>query len=213
MAVDPSLLRLSLPYLPQELLAEFAREGELVSMPKGTVLLRQGQYVKVIPVVLEGLVRVSTLTEDRELLLYFIRPTESCVMSFSAILHHDTSRIQAETGEDSTLLLLPSSRIPAWTREHPSLNAIFFQQYNQRYHELIETIQQLLFNRLDHRILHYLHDLAGIHRSDLVHVTHREMAQHLGTAREVVTRTMKRLEAEGKVRQQEGAILLLRQEP
>jgi CRP/FNR family transcriptional regulator, anaerobic regulatory protein len=210
MAVDPSLLQQSLPYLPQELLAEFAREGELVTVPKGTVLLRQGQYVKVIPIVMDGLVRVSTLTEDRELLLYFIRPSESCVMSFSAILHNDTSRIQAETGENSTLLLLPSSRIPAWTREHPRLNAIFFQQYNQRYHELIETIQQLLFNRVDHRILHYLDDLAGIRQSDLVRVTHREIAQHLGTAREVGTRTMKRLEAEGKVKQQEGAILLLR---
>jgi CRP/FNR family transcriptional regulator len=170
--------------------------------------MRQGQYVKVIPVVLEGLVKVSTLTENRELLLYFIKPSESCVMSFSAILHNDASKIQAEAGEDSRLLLLPAERIPGWVREFPRLSILFFEQYNTRYHELIDTIQQLLFHRLDQRILHYLEELSGIRQTRIIPIRHREIAQHLGTAREVVTRTMKRLEAEGKIKQQEGAIEL-----
>jgi CRP/FNR family transcriptional regulator len=208
MAIDPALLSRSLPFLPPALLAEFARYGEDAVVDKGSILMRQGQYVKVIPVVLEGLVRVSTLTENRELLLYFIKPSESCVMSFSAILHNDASKIQAEAGEKSRLLLLPAERIPGWVREFPRLSMLFFEQYNTRYQELIDTIQQLLFNRLDHRILHYLEELASIRQTRVIRIRHREIAQHLGTAREVVTRTMKRLEAEGRIKQQEGAIEL-----
>lgn len=208
MATDPALLSRSLPFLPPPLLAEFANHGEEVTVAKGSVLMRQGQYVKVIPVVLDGLVRVSTLAENRELLLYFIKPSESCVMSFSAILHNDASKIQAEAGEDSRLLLLPAERIPGWIREYPRLNMLFFEQYNTRYHELIDTIQQLLFNRLDQRILHYLEELASIRQTRIIRIRHREIAQHLGTAREVVTRTMKRLEAEGRIRQEDGAISL-----
>lgn len=208
MATDLTLLNRSLPYLPPELLAEFARYGEEVEVAKGSILMRQGQYVKVIPVVLEGLVRVSTLTENRELLLYFIKPSESCVMSFSAILHNNASKIQAEAGEKSRLLLLPAERIPGWVREFPRLSMLFFEQYNTRYQELIDTIQQLLFNRLDHRILHYLEELASIRQTRIIGIRHRELAQHLGTAREVVTRTMKRLEAEGRIRQLDGAIEL-----
>lgn len=206
MPIDLAPLSRSLPFLPPELLAEFAQYGEEVVVDKGSILMRQGQYVKVIPVVLEGLVRVSTLTENRELLLYFIKPSESCVMSFSAILHNDTSKIKAEAGEESRLLLLPAERIPGWIREFPKLSIIFFEQYNTRYHELIDTIQQLLFNRLDQRILHYLEELSSIRQTRIIRIRHREIAQHLGTAREVVTRTMKRLEAEGKIKQQEGAI-------
>ncbi len=209
MAVDQALLSRFLPFLPPDLLADFSRYGDHIQAGKGTILLRQGQYVKVIPVVLEGLVRVSTLTENRELLLYFIRPSESCVMSFSAILHNDKSKIQAEAGEDSHLLLLPAELIPAWVKNYPRLSMLFFEQYNQRYQELIDTIQQLLFNRLDHRILHYLEELASIRQTRFIQVRHREIAQHLGTAREVVTRTMKRLEADGRIRQQDGIIQLL----
>ena len=208
MATDLTLLNRSFPFLPPELLAEFARYGEEVEVAKGSILMRQGQYVKVIPVVLEGLVRVSTLTENRELLLYFIKPSESCVMSFSAILHNNASKIQAEAGEKSRLLLLPAERIPGWVREFPRLSMLFFEQYNTRYQELIDTIQQLLFNRLDHRILHYLEELASIRQTRIIGIRHRELAQHLGTAREVVTRTMKRLEAEGRIRQLDGAIEL-----
>jgi CRP/FNR family transcriptional regulator, anaerobic regulatory protein len=203
MAIDPVLLRRFLPFLPPELTDQFAGSGETVQVAKDTVLLRQGQYVKVIPVVLEGLVTVSTLTDARELLLYFIKPSESCVMSFSAILHNDTSKIQAVAGENSHLMLLPAEKITGWVRDYPKLNMLFFQQYNQRYNELIDTIQQLLFNRLDHRILHFLEELAVIQESTSVQVRHREIAQHLGTAREVVTRTLKKLETEGRIKQME----------
>jgi CRP/FNR family transcriptional regulator, anaerobic regulatory protein len=209
MPLEPGLVDLHLPFLPQELKAEITQLGNSVEVSKGTTILQEGQYVKVIPIVLEGLVKVFTQVEERELLLYYIRPSESCVMSFSAIINNDRSKIFAITEADSTLLLLPSEKMAGWTRQYPRLNEIFFQQYNVRYNELIDTIQHLLFNRLDQRLLNYLKEQGRIRGTNLIQVKHREVAQDLGTAREVITRTMRKLETDGKISQTPQGIVVM----
>ncbi|HEX5669863.1 MAG TPA: Crp/Fnr family transcriptional regulator [Chitinophagaceae bacterium] len=209
MPVEISIIDRYLPFLPSELKAEIALAGNSVEIGKGTTILQEGQYVKVIPIVLEGLIRVFTQVEDRELLLYYIRPSESCVMSFSAIINNDKSKIFAMTEADSSLLLLPSEKMGPWTRLYPRLNDIFFQQYNIRYNELIDTIQHLLFNRLDQRLLNYLREQSRVRSTPFVQVKHREIAQDLGTAREVITRTMRKLETDGKIRQTPEGIMIL----
>lgn len=209
MPVEISIIDRYLPFLPSELKAEIALAGNSVEIGKGTTILQEGQYVKVIPIVLEGLIRVFTQVEDRELLLYYIRSSESCVMSFSAIINNDKSKIFAMTEADSSLLLLPSEKMGPWTRLYPRLNDIFFQQYNIRYNELIDTIQHLLFNRLDQRLLNYLREQSRVRSTPFVQVKHREIAQDLGTAREVITRTMRKLETDGKIRQTPEGIMIL----
>jgi CRP/FNR family transcriptional regulator, anaerobic regulatory protein len=209
MPVEISIIDRYLPFLPSELKTEIALAGNSVEIGKGTTILQEGQYVKVIPIVLEGLIRVFTQVEDRELLLYYIRPSESCVMSFSAIINNDKSKIFAMTEADSSLLLLPSEKMGPWTRIYPRLNDIFFQQYNVRYNELIDTIQHLLFNRLDQRLLNYLREQGRVRSTPFVQVKHREIAQDLGTAREVITRTMRKLETDGKIRQTPEGIMVL----
>ncbi len=209
MPADLSILQSRLPYLGESLLQTLAEHGELAEIGPGVQLLREGQYVKVVPIVLDGLVKVYTQAEDKELLLYFIRPRESCIMSFSAVLHNDPSKIYAVTEEKSLVLLIPAERVGGWLREYPRLNDLFYQQYDQRYAELIDTIQQLLFNRLDHRILEYLQELSALKGTRILDIRHRQLAQDLGTAREVVTRTLKKLEKEGRIRQVQGGIELL----
>jgi CRP/FNR family transcriptional regulator len=208
MPANLNILQERLPYLGDSLLQTLAEHGTLTEIDPGVQLLREGQYVKVVPIVLDGLVKVYTQAEDRELLLYFIRPKESCIMSFSAVLHNDPSKIFALTEEKSLVLLIPAEKVGAWLREYPRLNDLFYQQYDQRYAELIETIQQLLFNRLDHRIVEYLDELSRLKGTRVLDVRHRQIAQDLGTAREVITRTLKKLEKEGRIRQVPGGIEL-----
>jgi CRP/FNR family transcriptional regulator len=209
MPVEIEIIDKYLPFLPKDLRTEFSGYADCASFPKGTSLLHEGQYIKVIPVVLEGLVRVFTQVEDRELLLYYIKPSESCVMSFSAILNNFKSRIFANVEADSLILLLPSEKLLGWTRLYPSLNNQFFQLYNARYTDLIDTIQQLIFNRLDHRLLSYLRELSALRGTPALQIRHREIANDLGTAREVVTRTLRKLENEGSIRQSERGIEIL----
>lgn len=199
----------SLTPLHQDLIAEIVSDCKVQHLPGNTVILRAGQYVKVVPVVLKGLVKVFTQHEDRELLLYYIQPRESCIMSFSAGIENEKSRVFAVTEEDSLILMLPAGKVNGWTNRFPDINMLFFQQYNQRYSELLDTIHHVLFNRMDQRLYSYLkqkHTLTGMNP---MKVSHRQIANELGTAREVISRVVKKLENEGKIIQHKNSIEIL----
>ena len=196
-------------YLKKDLVDEFIRIGTTSDIPKDTQILRVGQYVKVIPIVIEGLIKVFTRYEDKELLLYYIQPNESCIMSFSASLKNEPSKVFAIAEEDTRALLLPVDKVEKLTIQFPDINNLFFQQYNVRYTDLLETINHLLFSRMDKRLHAYLIEKGKLKSSREVKISHRQIANELGTAREVITRTMKKLEAEGLIRQQPNFIELL----
>ena len=177
---------------------------------KNTEILREGQFVKIIPVVLEGLIRVFTRHEDKELLLYYIRLNESCIMSFAASLRNDPSKVFAVTEEDTSALLLPVNEVSKWTKQFPDINTLFFQQYNLRYSELLDTIYHVLFDKLDKRLYNYLREKTRLTNQNPIKISHRQIASELGTAREVINRTMKKLEAEQLLIQHSNNIELLK---
>lgn len=177
--------------------------------PANTELLREGQYVKVIPLVLEGLIKVFSRFDTKELLLYYIQPEESCIMSFSSGLRREPSKVFAVTEEESLIALLPSDKVESLVQQHPDFNKLFFQQYNQRYGELLETIHQVLFNRMDVRIIDFLRKRSQLLHQNPLKISHARIAAELGTAREVVSRAVKRLETEGTLAQTEDGIKLL----
>lgn len=200
------------PYLPsfsEELLREIASAATIKEVQAGMEILKEGQYIKTIPIVLEGVVKVFTRTEEKELLLYYIGSTQSCIMSFSAGLTNSPSRIFAITEEPSLLLLLPSDKINNWVRQYPALNDLFYQQYNLRYTEMLDTINSLLFGRMDHRLYHYLLEKSKLREEKVLDIRHKHIAAELGTAREVVTRVLKKLEQEGRIKQTDAGIEIL----
>jgi CRP/FNR family transcriptional regulator len=199
-------LQKHLPGFSREILEEIAHHGTLKEVPAGVEVVREGQYVKAIPIVLEGLVKVFTRTEEKELLLYYIGPAQSCIMSFSSGLSQAPSRIYAITEEPALLLLLPADRLQQWVKQYPAVNELFYQQYNLRYTEMLDTIQSLLFGRMDHRLYTYLQEQVRLKGTTVLSLRHKQMATDLGTAREVVTRVLKKLEQEGKIRQTDAGI-------
>ena len=190
----------TLGFLGKDVLAALLPELQVVDIAAGTELVREGQHVKVVPVVVSGLVKVFTRTEDKELLLYYIQPEQSCIMSFSSGTRGDKSRIYAITEEESRLIVMPASKIARWIQVYPELNQLFYRQYDLRYAELIDTVQHLLYNKLDKRLLDYLNERIKITGKNPIHLTHREIAQDLGTAREVISRLLKRFEKQGHIR-------------
>lgn len=185
--------------LSPELLIEIEREGTIQELPADMEILRAGQYVKVIPIVLDGLIKVFNRHEDKELLLYYIKPNESCIMSFSASLKNEPSRVYAQTEESTKALLLPVDSVTKWIKQYPDINSLFFQQYNMRYGELLDTINHVLFDKLDKRLYDYLKEKSSLTGKNPIKISHRQIANELGTAREVISRTMKKLEAEDLV--------------
>ena len=206
MPLDLAEIKPFLPDFSQELLQVIATEGSVMDVPAGMEILKEGQYVRMIPIVLQGLVKVFTRVEEKELLLYYIGSTQSCIMSFSAGLSQSPSRIFAISEEPSMLLLLPAEKINKWIREFPALNDLFFRQYNLRYTEMLDTINSLLFGRMDQRLYQYLQEKSRLKGEKILDIRHKQIAAELGTAREVVTRVLKKLEQEDKIRQTEAGI-------
>jgi CRP/FNR family transcriptional regulator, anaerobic regulatory protein len=207
---DSLLIKKHLYFLGPELLEEVLKHGIIKDIPAGTEILSEGQYVKVIPVVMEGLIKVYSRYEDKELLLYYIEPFESCIMSFSASLKNEPSTIFAVTEENTHALLLPANKVSEWVRKYNGINQLFYQQYNQRYTDLLDTIKYLLFYKLDKRILEYLVEKSRLKGDKIINIRHKQIAIELGTAREVITRVLKKMEKEGKVRQLANGIEILK---
>ena len=201
MSIDIAEIKKYLPVFTEELMSEIANYGLIKEIPEGVEILKEGQYIKAIPIVLEGLVKVFTRMEEKELLLYYIGPAQSCIMSFSAGMSNAPSRIFAFTEDASIILLLPSDKLGKWVKQYPAINELFFQQYNLRYTEMLDTINSLLFDKMDQRLYNYLLEKSKLKGEKILTVRHKQIAGELGTAREVITRVMKRLEQEGKVRQ------------
>lgn len=209
MSLTIQQLQQFLPGFGLGLQQEMADHASLLELPAGTELLREGQYVKSIPIVIKGVIKVVARFEEKDLLLYYIEPAESCVMSFSASLKNEPSKIFAMAEEDSLVLLLPVDKVARWVREYPPINQLFYQQYNQRYTELLDTINHLLFNRLDQRVYNYLLEKSKLRGGKFLNIRHRQIAVELGTVREVVSRVLKRLEQEGKLLQTNEGIQLI----
>lgn len=196
-------------YLGPELLREIKQAADIRTFPKNTELVRDGQYIKVIPIVLEGLVKVYTQFEEKEILLYYIQPDQSCIMSFSSAIHNEKSKIFAITEDTSTILLLPSDKVTQWIIQYPSINTLFYQQYDLRYNELMDSIHHLLYYKLDKRMLDYITHKIQLTGKNPIKISHKEMATDLGTAREVISRLVKKLEHEQVLKQHHDSIELL----
>ena len=130
-------------------------------------------------------------------------------MSFAAGMKNEPSKIFAVAEEDTRVLLLPTDKVAQWVRQFPDVNQLFFQQYNIRYTDLLATIHQLLFDRMDKRILDYLVNKSMLTGRNPIKISHRQIAGELGTAREVVSRIMKKLENDGKIKQEANMIEIL----
>lgn len=198
-----------LSFLTPELLQQVLQSSTIKDIPKGTEILREEQYVKELPIVIEGLVKVYSRFDEKELLLYYIEPAQSCIMTFYAALKNTASKVYAVTEEKSKILLIPVQFLPAWLRDYPAFNELFYNQFNLRYTELLDTIGHLLLDKMDKRLYDHLKKKTLLMNEDFIKMSHNQIANELGTAREVVTRVLKKLENEGKIEQNSTGIKII----
>jgi len=180
---------------------ELKEYGIFTSVNAKQELIAEGDKVKFIPILIKGSVKVYNLNDGKELVYYYISPGESCIMTFSTIFTDKVSRIYAVSEEKSDVLLLPVSQFLIWLQKYPKLNQMFFLEYDSRYKFMMETINKIVFQKLDHRVLEYLHERIRRNGADAVKVSHKKIADELGTAREVVSRILKKFEKEGLITQ------------
>jgi CRP/FNR family transcriptional regulator len=197
------------PGIQTNLKEEIFLYSKIKKLAPKTELIHTEQYIKWIPVVIEGIIKVFSTYLDRELLLYYISSKESCIMSFGSALKNEKSLITAITEVETQVLLLPARKIKYWLQQIPSMNFYFFELYKHRYVDMLDTINHLIYDKLDKRILNYLYKKYLLTGENSINITHKQIATELGTAREVVSRLMKKLEFENKIKQEKNGIKLL----
>lgn len=189
-----------LPNISENLRKEFQEKGIIKRVEAGEVILKENALIKHLPIVLSGNLKV--MREDssgREILLYFVKPGESCIMSLFGGLYHEKSKIKALAEEESELLLLPADAIQAWINSYPDWTEFMLLLYHKRFEEILETVNEIAFQKIDERILKLLHKKADLNHSGEIQTTHQQIADELGTSREVVSRLLKQLEKENKI--------------
>lgn len=190
-----------------KLLSEFENTGIRKLFDEELVILQSGDKVSLIPIVLKGNIKVLKEDESgKEILLYYINEGESCIMSILAARYSQPSQVRAIVSEGSELLLLTSDYIKNLFINSLHWNEFVFNLYQKRFEELIEVINELAFNSVDQRILEHLKEKVKITGNNELVITHQQIADELGTAREVVSRLLKKLETTGKVKLKRGKI-------
>jgi len=207
---------------PMELdqIIEFQASPEMISkilemsiaktFEEGDVILQENAHIRSIPIVTSGSIRVMRSEGDeKEILLYYIKAGESCIMSFLGGLHNDTSKVKAIAEETTEILFVPVNKVKELIREFPEWLDYIFRLYHQRFEELLEVVNAVAFKKMDERLLLFLEKKAEVTQSKLLSITHEQLATELGTARVVVSRLLKQMETEGLVKLGRNKISLM----
>jgi CRP/FNR family transcriptional regulator len=124
---------------------------------EGDVILNENAYIKAIPIVTKGSVRVMRTDEDgREILLYYIKAGESCVMSFLGGIHQDTSKVKAIAEEETEILFIPIDMVSMLIKAYPEWLDYIFRLYHKRFEELLEVVNEVAFKKVDERLLNFI---------------------------------------------------------
>ena len=176
----------------------------------GSIILNENAHIRSIPIVTKGMLKVIRTEEDgREILLYYIKAGESCIMSFLGGLHNETSKVKAEVEEDAEILFLPINKVSLFIKEYPQWLDYIFRLYHKRFEELLEIVNAIAFKKVDERMLALLNKKTELTGKKTLNITHEQLANELGTARVVVSRLLKQLEEIGKVRLGRNKISLM----
>lgn len=198
------------PYLSKTLLDKLMKEGLIKHFESGKVIIEENDYIKSVPIVLAGSIKVFKLDADGgEILLYYIKPGESCVMSFLGAACSGTSKIRAVVEEDAEILMLPVHKAIDLVRDNPMWLDFIFQLYNRRFEELLSVVNAVVFQKVDDRLWELIVKKVTVHGSKVLITTHQQLADELGTAREVVSRLLKQLERESRIQLARNKITVL----
>jgi CRP/FNR family transcriptional regulator len=184
--------------------------GFTKTFSEGEIILNDNSYIKAIPIVTNGSIRVMRTDEDgREILLYYIKAGESCIMSFLGGMHHETSKIKAVAEEETEVLFIPIDKISFLIKEFPEWLDYIFRLYHKRFEELLEVVNAVAFKKMDERLINFIKKKCELTQSKTLVVTHEQLANEMGTARVVVSRLLKQMEDNGFVKLGRNKITLM----
>ncbi|MBL8046978.1 MAG: Crp/Fnr family transcriptional regulator, partial [Anaerolineales bacterium] len=212
--ITPDQLARVLPLIPglaqaaSPLVDDFTRAAFFARIPAGKDVFLEGDEVNAIALLISGSVRVYKVGETgREITLYRFGHGESCILTANAILSRQTFSAIATVEKDAEAIMIPADDFRRWINRYDLWRDFVFTLLSHRLAAVMEIVDEVTFRRMDLRVAAFLAQQAAHHNP--VRLTHQEIAAELGSSREVISRLLENLAAQGSIRVQRGAVEVL----
>lgn len=184
-----------------ELINEIVQVGTFKEVPEGYKLIEIGDYLRGMPLLISGVIKILREDEDGdELLLYYLEKGDTCSMTMACCMGDAKSEIRAVVETDAKLIMVPIQKMEEWTAKYKSWRNFVFNSYHVRLNELLSTLDSIAFQKMDERLIGYLKEKARVTNDDIIHSTHQDIAYDLHSSRVVISRLLKKLEEMGKIK-------------
>lgn len=205
------LLTASYGFVFEDLLIdEIVSVAHLVEFKEGDILIDFGDYIKKMPLLIEGAIKILREDFDEgEMLLYFIEKGDTCAMTMACCIGEAKSEIRAVAETDGKIIMIPVTKMEEWLGKYKSWRNYVFNNYNNRLKEMLSAIDSLAFMNMEERLLNYLFDKCKINHSREIFSTHKEIAYDLHSSREVISRLLKALEIKGRIKLNRASVEVL----
>jgi len=194
----------------KELIKAIVKVGTHREVKPTTEVLKKGDFIKSIPLLLKGSIKIMREDDDGdEILMFYLNSGDSCAMSFICCMLDEKSNIRAVAEEESELILIPTKFMDQWMGEYAVWRKFVMLTYKERFADLLNTIDNIAFRKLDDRLLEYLETKSEIKGTKKIRITHQQIAYDLHSSREVISRLLKKLEKMNSIKLSRNEIQLV----
>ncbi len=184
-----------------KLIDEIVECGKLKVIKAGDIIIDLGQKIEMMPIMISGVIKVMREDDDGdELVLYYLERGDTCAMTMTCCLGNTKSEIRAIAEIDSEIVVVPTNKMDDWMVKYPSWRSYVFESYNSRLSEMLEAIDSLAFMNMDERLSKYLSDKVKVLGSTEIETSHQDIAYDLNSSRVVISRLLKKMEKDGKLK-------------
>jgi CRP/FNR family transcriptional regulator len=182
------------------LIKEMQQFGEVKHFTEGDLIMDYGKYIRMMPIIVKGTIKVFRMDETgNEILLYYLSSNESCSMAYSCCMEAKKSEVKAIAEDDVELIAIPHLKLEEWLCKYPTWKSYIMRSFNERFLELLKSIESIAFHKLDERLISYLKEKQRLSGSSVIKASHYLIADELHTSRVVVSRLLKQLENDKKI--------------
>jgi CRP/FNR family transcriptional regulator, anaerobic regulatory protein len=188
------------PSFEKELVEEIEQVGELKTFSEGEVIMRTGQYIRSTILILDGLVKIYREDEDgNEFFMYYLEGGKACALSMICAVRQEKSELMAKALKETTVLAIPLTNMDQWMTKYKTWYQFVLGSYRERFEEVLQTIDHIAFRNMDERLVFYLKRNQEKLKTNIIPLTHTEIAQDLNSSREVITRLLKKMSDKGMI--------------
>lgn len=206
MITTQNLLDARFSNLEPELKNEILSIGTISEVNPGDVLIQTGQHIRSTMLLLDGRIKISREDEEgNEYLMYYLEPGSACAFSLMCAMNNEESKITAVAETEATLISIPFEYTGKWMHDFRTWDEFVLRTYRSRFEELLMTLDHIAFRSMDERLVFYLKRKMEGEGNEL-RISHQQIARDLNSAREVISRLLKKLEQRGVLKLERNVI-------